>query len=392
MARTAASQRRTWDPPNACEDRGHHAPDAIANTAVSGGPSGPFRAVTGRIIESQPSTVDRRRRQREECHDPRPARHARRGRRTHRHTHGHRRRDRRRGRRPDVRCRQPGERHGHRDGPARWSRGRGSRRRRGTEGVRGPQGVGQLGGRQARPNAREVRGPHQGAHRGTGPAREPERRQADQRRARRGHRCQPRVRLLRRRRQQDLRPDDPGLEARPGHDPARADRRRGAHRAVELPAADGLVEGRAGPGRGQHRDPQARKLLPVDGAAARRARPRGRHPARRPQRRDRSGRDGRRVHRSPPGHRQGRVHRRDHDRPGDHATGRGQHQEDQPGARWQEPEHRLRRRGPREVRPRVALLRVRQRRPGLLRPQPDPRRAVRRRSESSSCSPRRRAT
>ena len=76
--------------------------------------------------------------------------------------------------------------------------------------------------------------------------------------------------------EQDLRPDDPGLEAGPGPDPARADRRRRAHRAVELPAADGLVEGRPGAGRRQHRDPQARELLPVDGAAARRAGPRGR--------------------------------------------------------------------------------------------------------------------
>ena len=46
------------------------------------------------------------------------------------------------------------------------------------------------------------------------------------------------------------------------------------------------------------------------------------HPAGRPQRRDRTGRDGRRVDRGAPGHRQGRVHRRDDDRPGDHAAGR----------------------------------------------------------------------
>ena len=41
------------------------------------------------------------------------------------------------------------------------------------------------------------------------------------------------------------RPDDPGLEAGHRPDPARADRRRRADRAVELPAADGRLEGRA---------------------------------------------------------------------------------------------------------------------------------------------------
>ena len=54
----------------------------------------------------------------------------------------------------------------------------------------------------------------------------------------------------------------------------------------------------------------------------------------------------------------------------------GQREEDLPRARRQEPQHRLRRRGPREVRPRVAVLRLRQHRPGLLRAQPDPRRAL----------------
>ncbi len=184
----------------------------------------------------------------------------------------------------------PGDRIRHRDRPAGWPRGRGPRGRRRPEGVRRSQGLGQLGGRQARPLAVEARRADQAAHRGAGPAREPERRQADHQCARRDHRREPRLRLLRRRRQQDLRPDDPGVEAGARHDAARADRRRRADRAVELPAADGLVEGRAGAGGGQHRDPEARELLPVDGAAAWRARTRGRHPGRRAQRRDRSGR------------------------------------------------------------------------------------------------------
>ena len=98
-------------------------------------------------------------------------------------------------------------------------------------------------------------------------------------------------------------------------------------------------------------------VLAADGDPARRAGARGRHPGRRPQRRHRPGRHGRRGDRRPSGHRQGRVHRRDDDRPGDHAAGLGQREEDQPRARRQEPEHRLRRRRPREVRPRVALLR-----------------------------------
>ena len=98
----------------------------------------------------------------------------------------------------------------------------------------------------------------------------------------------------------------------------------------------------------------------------------GRHP----QRRDRSRRHRRRVDRRPSGHRQGGVHRRDHDRPGDHAAGLGEREEDLARARRQEPEHRVRRRGPREVRPRVAVQRVRQRGAGLLRAEPHPGRAI----------------
>ena len=69
--------------------------------------------------------------------------------------------------------------------------------------------------------------------------------QADHQRARRDHRREPRLRLLRGRRQQDLRPDDPGLEAGARPDAARADRRGRADRALELPVVDGLVEGGA---------------------------------------------------------------------------------------------------------------------------------------------------
>ena len=107
-----------------------------------------------------------------------------------------------------------------------------------------------------------------------------------------------------------------------------------------------------------------------------RAGPGGGHPARRPQHRDGPRRHGRRVDRRPRRHRQGRVHRRDHDRPGDHAAGVRQREEDLARARRQEPEHRLRRRRSREVREGVAVQRLRQRRAGLLRAQPHPRRAL----------------
>ena len=184
-------------------------------------------------------------------------------------------------------------------GTARRARGRRSRRRRGPQGVRRPQGLGQLGGRQARPEPLEARRPHQEEQRGAGPAREPQRRQADHRGARRGHRREPRLRLLRGCGEQAVRPDDPGQQARPRPDPARADRRRRADRAVELPDPDGLVEGRAGPGRRQHRDPQARVVHAAHRDPPRRAGPGGRHPGRRPQHRDGPRRHGRRVDRGP---------------------------------------------------------------------------------------------
>ncbi len=89
------------------------------------------------------------------------------------------------------------------------------------------------------------------------------------------------------------------------------------------------------------------------------------------------GAHGRRGDRRAPRHRQGRLHRRDRHGAGDHASGRGQHQEGQPGARRQEPQRRLRRRGHRTLRRRIAVLRLRQLRPGLLRPVPHHRRALR---------------
>ena len=151
-----------------------------------------------------------------------------------------------------------------------------ARSRRPAARLRRPQGLGELGRRQARPVAGQARGADQAAQRGAGPAREPQRRQADH--AARAARSSasassstttraPRTRSSARRSRSPSRP-------RP--DPARADRRRRAHRALELPAADGLLEGRAGPRRRQYRDPQARAVLPADGDPPRRAGARGR--------------------------------------------------------------------------------------------------------------------
>ena len=162
------------------------------------------------------------------------------------HADGHRRRDRRCGRRADVRRRRPGDRQGHRHGAARRPRGRGPGGRRRPEGVRGPQGLGDRGPpasaaarwRSSRRSSRTTPRSSPSSRAGTPASRSP---------SARGEIIG--VSLVfdyyAGRRQQDLRPDDPGLEAGAGPDPARADRRRRADRAVELPAADGLVEGRA---------------------------------------------------------------------------------------------------------------------------------------------------
>ena len=86
---------------------------------------------------------------------------------------GHRRRVGRCRRRADLRRRQPGDREGDRDRAARRAGGRRPGGRGGPARVRRSQGLGDLGGRQARPDAGQVRRPGQGQHRGAGPAREP---------------------------------------------------------------------------------------------------------------------------------------------------------------------------------------------------------------------------
>ena len=61
----------------------------------------------------------------------------------------------------------------------------------------------------------------------------------------------------------------------------RADRRRGRRRAVELPAADGVLEDRPGARRRQLRHPEARRAVAAHRHPPRRAGGRGRHPRRR---------------------------------------------------------------------------------------------------------------
>ena len=91
--------------------------------------------------------------------------------------------------------------------------------------------------------------------------------------------------------------------------PARGDRRGRLGRAVELPAADGRLEGPAGDGRRQHDRPQARRAHAADLADAGRGRRRGGHPRRGGQRGDRHRAGGRRGPDGPPGRRHGVVHR-----------------------------------------------------------------------------------
>ena len=71
------------------------------------------------------------------------------------------------------------------------------------------------------------------------------------------------------------RADDPGRRRR-RHDLPRAARRRRADHALELPARDRVVEGRAGARGRQHGGPQAGRAHPADRARARADRARGR--------------------------------------------------------------------------------------------------------------------
>ena len=172
-------------------------------------------------------------------------------------------------------------------GPGRRDRGRRVRARRAAE-VGGAQG----------PRARQVPVPDRPADPGAlaraRGRRDARRRQAAARVARRRHPARGRALLPLRR----LGGQAPLRRQRPR---GRAARGRRADRAVELPAADGGVEARAGARVRQRRDPEAGRDDAADRAAARRDLPGGRAAARRrhhPSGRWRHGRGARARHRT----------------------------------------------------------------------------------------------
>ncbi len=222
-------------------------------------------------------------------------------------------------------------------------RRRGARRARRARGVRPrPVAAAERGGAR-RPAARGG-GQDPRARRGARPPREPADGQALLR-GDRGHgRHGPHLRLLRRPRPGQRRRDAQRAGRDDEHGRARARRRHRRHHAVELPDADGGLEGGPVAGRRQRDDPQAGDGEPADqpraGEDLRGGRPpRGRLPGRhRLRRRDR------RLPRRPRGRRHGRLHRLGRGRQAHHAQGRRQREEGRPRAGRQEPQHRVRRR------------------------------------------------
>ena len=217
----------------------------------------------------------------------------------------------------DLRRARPEHQRDDRDGDPRGARRRRCRGRRGIHRVRGvePGHAGRALDRaaQGRPAARRAR-------RGARAAREPPGRQADPARPRvrrAGHRRQHRV--LRHRRPPPRRHGQRRVLRRPHviH-PPRADRRGGLDRPVELPPADGRLEGAACHRRRQHHRAQAGRDHPAHQPGLRRGVHRGRRPRRRRQRRHRH-RPGRRpAPRRPPRRRDDQLHRLDQRRaPGD---------------------------------------------------------------------------
>ena len=178
----------------------------------------------------------------------------------------------------------------------------------------------------------------------------------------------------------DLRSHDPGAPA--GHallHPPRAGRRLRPDHPLELPAADGGLEARAGAGRRLHGGPQAGRADTADRAPAGRAGARGRDPGRGGQRPHR-----RRHHRGGPGGAPGggqdRVHRLDRGRPRDRRRGRPGAEAGDARARRQVAQHRPSRRRPRRRDRRLLPGHLLQHRAGVQRREPPvrPPRPVRR--------------
>ena len=186
--------------------------------------------------------------------------------------------------RQDLRLRQPGDRPG--ADPGRGLRA--GRRRRRREGRPRRIREGHLGEHAAGPakaHHAEARRPHDEEPRGAGAARDARHGQADRLL---DHGRHPGLSqhhpVVRRGDRQDLRRGRPDPGQRRRHDHPRGRRRGRLRRAVELPAADGLLEDRPGTGRRQFGDPEAGRAVAADRDPAGRAGRRGRHPRGRVQR------------------------------------------------------------------------------------------------------------
>ena len=183
----------------------------------------------------------------------------------------------------------PGDRRADRPGGRGRPRGYRPRRQGGTQGLRGRSVVEDQAGRARQDGVAPGRPPGKAPGR-AGRDREPRQRQA-------GQRCQGRRPAVRLRASalhgrlvdQDHRPEHSDLRA--GRlaclFDARAGRRGRPDHSVELPAADGGLEDRAGAGGGLHHRAEARRADAAQRAAAGRAGDGGGLPARRAQHRDR---------------------------------------------------------------------------------------------------------
>ena len=241
----------------------------------------------------------------------------------------------------DPRRGQPGERHrGHHCRPRRPAgrrhRGRRSHPRTGRVGTRDP---GRAIQRPHRPRRRDER-----ARRGVRPGRDGPGGQADQAHARVRRPRLDRQRVLLRRRRAQPRGQGVGRVQRRAHlrDPPRAGGCRRLHRAVELPAADGGVEGAPRDRRREHDRAQACRADSAHLAHARRGLHQGGTARRRRQRPHGSRPSRRRGARVTPGRSHDVVHRLDPGRPADHGARRRHREARAPRARRQGAVRRLR--------------------------------------------------
>ena len=194
-----------------------------------------------------------------------------------------------------------------------------------------------------------------------------------------------RLPLLRRCDRQTPRRDDP-VAGRRRHDLPRAARASsGLIVPWNFPLNIASWKDRPGARGREHRRPKPAELTPPP-RCARRARSGGADPRGRTQCHRRQGLGRRPAARRASRRREDRVHRLDRGRPRGNAGRRRHDQARHARARRQVRERDLRRRRPRSSSGRRPLRRLRQRRPGLLRAQPHPRRALGLRRLRHSCS------